>query len=128
MLPQLVSTQVERPSLRQIFTPASTGSPRQDLYNHISGLPQPARLDFEEHTTAGNLIVRIEPDLGSSSEPEKETKIVNASASVDFPLPRGPMMQVSPRGNLSDSSARKPPLMSIESMNHWGMLFPILLG
>jgi len=77
MLPQLVSMQFERPSLRQIFTPASTGSPRQDLYNHLSGLPQLARLDFEDHTVAGNLIVRIEPDLGSSSEPEKETKIVS---------------------------------------------------
>jgi hypothetical protein len=77
MLPQLVSTRVERPSLRQIFTPANTGSPRQDVYNHLSRLPQLARLDYEEHTIAGNLIVRIEPDLGSTSEPEKETKIVS---------------------------------------------------
>lgn len=77
MLPLFVSTQVERPSLRQTFTPANTGSPRQDVYNHLSRLPQLARLDFEEHTIAGNLIVRIEPDLGSSSEPEKETKIVS---------------------------------------------------
>lgn len=77
MLPQLVSTQLEHPTLRQIFTPANTGSPRQDVYNHLSRLPQLARLDYEEHTIAGNLIVRIEPDLGLSAEPEKETKIVS---------------------------------------------------
>jgi hypothetical protein len=77
MLPQLVSTHVERPTLRQTFSPVNTGSPRQDVYNHVSRLPQLARLDFEEHIIAGNLIVRIEPDLGSSAEPEKETKIVS---------------------------------------------------
>ncbi len=70
MLTQLALTQSEHPSLRQIFTPAGTGSPRQDLYHHLSALPQLARLDFEDLTVAGNLIVRIEPDSGSSSEPE----------------------------------------------------------
>lgn len=64
-------------SNHHVFRPANTGSPRQDLYNHLSQLPQSARIDFEEHTVVGNLIIRIEPDLGSSSEQETEAKIVS---------------------------------------------------
>ena len=64
-------------SLHQIFHPRNTGSPRQDAYNHLSALPQTARRDFEEHLVVGNLIVRIEPDLGSASEQEAEAKIVS---------------------------------------------------
>lgn len=66
-------------SLHQIFNPESHGSPRQDVYNHISRLPQTARMDFEDHTLAGNLIVRIEPDLSSATEQEAEAKIVSVS-------------------------------------------------
>src|SRR5258708_5117729 len=61
----------------QIFHPASTGSPRHDLYSHLSVLPQNARIDLEEHRLAGNLIIRIEPDLGSPTEQEQEAKIVS---------------------------------------------------
>lgn len=61
----------------QIFHPASTGSPRLDLYSHLSCLPQSARIDFEEHAIAGNLIVRIESDLGAPSDGEAEAKIVS---------------------------------------------------
>ena len=67
------------PTLQQIFRPSNTGSPRQDVYNHLSQLPQLARLDFEEHTVVGNLIVRIEPDLGSATEQEAEAKIVSVA-------------------------------------------------
>jgi len=42
----------------------------------------------------------------------------NASASVDFPLPRGPIMQVSPRGMLTLKPGRNPPLISIFSTSH----------
>src|SRR5258708_4282976 len=37
---------------------------------------------------------------------------LSASASVDLPLPRGPMMHVSPTGRHSSTSSRKPPLIS----------------
>src|SRR5215813_7745243 len=40
------------------------------------------------------------------------------SASVDFPLPRAPMMQVRPGGILMLSPGRKPPLISIFSTTH----------
>lgn len=71
--------QSHSPTLQQIFRPFNTGSPRQDVYNHLSQLPQLARLDFEEHTVVSNLIVRIEPDLGSATEQEAEAKIVSVS-------------------------------------------------
>lgn len=61
----------------ELFHPVNTGAPRQDVYNHIARLPQPARLDFEEHTLAGNLILRIEAGLGGETEAEAESKIVS---------------------------------------------------
>jgi hypothetical protein len=65
-------------SNHQIFHPHNTGSPRQDLYSHLSRLPYTARIDLEEHTIiGGNLIIRIEPDLGSAAEQEAEAKIVS---------------------------------------------------
>ncbi len=67
------------PTLQQIFRPASTGSPRQDVYSHLSQLPQLMRLDFEEHTVVGNLIVRIEPDPGSATGGEAEARIVSVA-------------------------------------------------
>jgi hypothetical protein len=60
-----------------IFRPANTGSPRWDLYDHLSRLPRSARADFEDHIVAGNLIIRVEPDLGSADEREAEAKIVS---------------------------------------------------
>src|SRR5437667_7200022 len=41
-----------------------------------------------------------------------------ASASVDFPLPRAPMMQVKPWGILTLRPGRNPPLISIFSTTH----------
>lgn len=65
-------------SNHQIFHPANTGSPRYDLYSHLSSLPHTARIDFEEHSLVGNnLIIRIEPDLGPATEQEAEAKIVS---------------------------------------------------
>jgi hypothetical protein len=43
---------------------------------------------------------------------------LTASASVDFPLPRAPMMQVRPRGTLTVRPGRNPPLISIFSIAH----------
>ncbi len=70
---------IERPTLQQIFRPINTGSPRQDVYHHLSHLPQLARLDFEDHVVVGNTIVRIEPDLGSATEQEQEARIVSVT-------------------------------------------------
>src|SRR6266705_2757697 len=42
----------------------------------------------------------------------------NASASVDFPLPRAPIMQVRPPGMLTLKPGRNPPLISIFSTSH----------
>lgn len=61
----------------QIFNPVSTGSPRFDLYNHLSRLPQTARIDFEEHSVIGGLIFRVEPDLSSEDKSKAEAKIVS---------------------------------------------------
>lgn len=61
----------------QIFNPVSTGSPRFDLYNHLSNLPQTARIDFDEHSVIGNLIFRVEPDISGEDERETEAKIVS---------------------------------------------------
>src|SRR5881409_2353749 len=49
-----------------------------------------------------------------------QTANLNASASVDFPLPRGPIMQVRPRGTLTLKPGRNPPLISIFSTSHIG--------
>lgn len=64
-------------SNHQIFNPASTGSPRFDLYNHLSKLPQTARIDFEEHSVIGGHIYRVEPDLCSEDKSEAESRIVS---------------------------------------------------
>src|SRR5690242_7751165 len=47
-----------------------------------------------------------------------QTANLIASTSVDFPLPRGPIMQVRPRGMLMFKPGRNPPLISIFSTNH----------
>src|ERR1700747_1770850 len=43
---------------------------------------------------------------------------LSASASVDFPLPRGPMMHVRPWGMWTLNPGRNPPLISIFSICH----------
>src|SRR4029077_17155330 len=61
--------------------------------------------------------------LGAPDAPQIANRM--ASASVDFPLPRAPMMQVRPRGMLTLKPGRNPPLISIFSMNH---IHPISAG
>lgn len=41
-----------------------------------------------------------------------------ASTRVDLPLPRGPIMQVSPAGKDKEKPGRKPPLISMDFKNH----------
>src|SRR5215831_17114816 len=54
--------------------------------------------------------------LGVAGMPQRAN--LTASASVDFPLPRAPMMQVRPRGILTLRPGRNPPLISIFSTTH----------
>lgn len=64
-------------SNNELFHPVSTGAPRYDLCTHLTNLPPLARLDFEAHTLAGNLILRFEPGLGKESDTEANSKIVS---------------------------------------------------
>src|SRR5690348_1318898 len=54
--------------------------------------------------------------FGAAEAPQIANR--NASASVDFPLPRAPIMQVRPRGMLTLKPGRNPPLISIFSTSH----------
>src|SRR5215471_1356812 len=54
--------------------------------------------------------------LGAAGMPQSAN--LTASASVDFPLPRAPMMQVRPWGTLTLRPGRNPPLISIFSTSH----------
>ncbi len=59
-----------------LFRPADTGSPGQDFCIHMSR-NQHRRIDLEGTMLVGdNVIVRIEPDLGSAEDVESDAKIV----------------------------------------------------
>ena len=64
--------------------------------------------------------------FGAAEVPQTANR--SASASVDFPLPRGPIMQVRPRGMLTLKPGRKPPLISIFSTTHIGPTSPQGVG
>lgn len=59
-----------------LFHPQDTGSPGQDFCHHIARNPH-RRIELEDTMLVGdNVIVRIEPDLGSADDRESEAKIV----------------------------------------------------
>jgi plasmid stabilization system protein ParE len=62
-------------SNRNIFIPRDTGSPHDSLMNHISGLGQLARLDFERYAVAGEVIYAIESDSFPVSQQDEEARI-----------------------------------------------------
>ena len=62
-------------SNRNIFIPRDTGSPHDCLINHISGLRQMARLDFERYAVAGEVIYAIEGDSFPISQQDEEARI-----------------------------------------------------
>ncbi len=62
--------------------------------------------------------IRSAQCLGAAERPQSANR--TASASVDFPLPRAPMMQVRPWGILTLRPGRNPPLISIFSTTHIG--------
>ena len=62
-------------SNRALFFPFDAGSPRHDLFEHISGLGPLRRRDFEEHSVAGEIIFRVETDHTPTSREDEEARI-----------------------------------------------------
>jgi hypothetical protein len=62
-------------SNRNLFIPVETSSPRNGLMNHISSLGQIARLDFERHAIAGDVIFAVEGDASPIAPQEEEARI-----------------------------------------------------
>jgi hypothetical protein len=62
-------------SNRHIFIPQDSGSPKDGVYVHISGLGQIARLDFERYDVAGEVIFKVEGDAFATSQADEEARI-----------------------------------------------------
>jgi len=62
-------------SNRHIFIPQDSGSPKDGLFTHISGLGQLARLDFERFNLAGDVIFKVEGDAFPTSQEDEEARI-----------------------------------------------------
>lgn len=62
-------------SNRHIFTSENTGSPKDGLFTHISGLGRLARLDFEYFNVAGDVIFKVEGDASPTSQEDEEARI-----------------------------------------------------
>ena len=76
-------------SNRALFFPFDAGSPRHDLFEHISGLGPLRRRDFEEHSVAGEIIFRVETDHTPTSREDEEARIGTLAGSSTFN--RGPI-------------------------------------
>ncbi|MFL6284579.1 MAG: hypothetical protein ACJ74Q_15645 [Pyrinomonadaceae bacterium] len=73
--PHLLNTYAPQ-ATHLLFHPQDSGSPGQDFCHHISR-NQHRRIDLEGTMLVGdNVIVRIEPDLGSAEDKEAEARIV----------------------------------------------------
>src|SRR5262245_37230699 len=64
-----------RRSNHEIFIFHNSGSPQADLERHSSNLGHIARLDFERHHVAGEVIYAIEGDWAPTSQQEEESRI-----------------------------------------------------
>ena len=64
-----------RRSNHEIFIPYNSGSPQADLERHTSSLGPIARLDFERHQIAGEVIYAIEGDSMPTSQQDEESRI-----------------------------------------------------
>lgn len=62
-------------SNRHIFIPQDSGSPKDGLFTHITGLGQLARLDFERFNIAGEVIFKVEGDAFPTSQEDEEARI-----------------------------------------------------
>ncbi len=62
-------------SNRHLFIPQDSGSPKDGLFTHITGLGQIARLDFERFNIAGEVIFKVEGDAFPTSQEDEEARI-----------------------------------------------------
>jgi hypothetical protein len=62
-------------SNRRIFIPQDSGSPKNGLFAHVSGLGPVARLDFERYDVAGEVIFKVEGDAFPTSQEDEEARI-----------------------------------------------------
>ncbi|MBO0727278.1 MAG: hypothetical protein J2P52_16870, partial [Blastocatellia bacterium] len=62
-------------SNRHIFVPRDSGSPKNGLFAHVSGLGPIARLDFERYDVAGEVIFKVEGDAFPTSQEDEEARI-----------------------------------------------------
>src|SRR5262249_33228118 len=62
-------------SNRSIFIPQESASPRNGVFEHISGLGQLARLDFEHFNVAGEVIFKVEGDATPTAQQDEEARI-----------------------------------------------------
>src|SRR5262249_7272832 len=69
-------------SNRHIFIPQESGSPKDGLFTHISGLGQIARLDFERFNLAGDVIFKVEGDTFPASQEDEEARIASLAYAI----------------------------------------------
>ena len=62
-------------SNRSIFILQESASPRNGVFEHISGLGQLARLDFEHFNVAGEVIFKVEGDTAPTAQQDEEARI-----------------------------------------------------
>ncbi|HMX25074.1 MAG TPA: hypothetical protein PLD20_06415 [Blastocatellia bacterium] len=62
-------------SNRSLFVPETSASPRNGVFQHIAGLSQLGRLDFEHFAVAGEVIFKVEGDTAPTSQQEEEARI-----------------------------------------------------
>lgn len=62
-------------SNRSLFVPETSASPRNGVFQHIAGLSQLTRLDFEHFSVAGEVIFKVEGDAAPMSQQEEEARI-----------------------------------------------------
>ena len=60
---------------RHIFIPQDSGSPKNGLLTHISGIGRIARLDFERYDVAGEVIFKVDGDAFPTSQEDEEARI-----------------------------------------------------
>src|SRR5262249_49618274 len=70
-------------SNHNIFQVEHTGSVVDDVMNHISGLPDLHRLDYEHYTITGDVISTVEGDASPISQQDEEARIGSLAYTLD---------------------------------------------
>jgi hypothetical protein len=69
-------------SNRRLFIPQTSGSPRTDLFTHISSLGHIGRLDFERFHIAGEVIYKVEEDASPECQEDEEARIATLAYAI----------------------------------------------